>query len=136
MSVHKRILQAIKCLVVVVIAGTVLSCTKAESRTGSCLAAKWQLVAKSSDGNTWQAVSLAETYLLDFSPNGVMHYSDKNTSCTGTYTNSGEELLTDLSACSVNIFFSHKIMQQSTSTLVLRPNSGAILPYTKYNRVY
>jgi hypothetical protein len=111
-------------------------CRKSKAEAGDCIEAKWQLVAKSGDGMVWQNVLPGESHTLLFSGAHALSYNDNSISCSGSYTLTADELVTDLSACSAGIYFSHHIVQQTANTLVLRPNSGAILPYTKYVKVH
>jgi hypothetical protein len=96
---------------------------------------KWKLVGKSGDGTNWQGVPAAQSHSLEFSGGQTIVYADNTSTCPGTYTLDSTELVVDIQVCASSIFFSQKIMLQNASTLIFRPNSGAILPYTKYERV-
>jgi len=115
---------------------TVLNACEKTNMNESCdIHAKWQLTAKSSDGINWQPVTPADIHTLEFTNAGAFLFTTNTSACSGTFTLTGDELVTDLGNCSPAMYFAHRVMLQNAGTMVLRPNSGATLPYVKYIKI-
>jgi hypothetical protein len=113
-----------------------LGCHKSHSlHCSTGITGKWQLAARSGNGIDWQPVTTAERNTIDFGTNQAFSYADNNTNCTGTYQLDNGDVYINMPNCTTGIYFSQRIITQASAELVFRPNSGAILPYTRYVRV-